>query len=327
MYVEDIADIRALRPWIALSVTMERRAIRLGKLFAGELFVHRERARHAAALLHAIAEDYFRQRPSFDRDLVWTVSEFEETQRCEIAGAALFIAFAEGRAKDDDLVETVTTSLLDQLALIHRHGQAMSNTNLELGLERELQRGLADSPAGSGPQAAPTISAKRSAPADTERPGDKPIGTPADAPRSRGFALLNAAALKGRLNICARGAPPFVIEVADARLSRDRSYRRTLKLERQVDGLRWHSLAFSVHGAPLTPPDAANDEGSGQRFFSGKVDARMFAKLLPHFVDRSFCIFELHEFIDPLAVPGKGSTYEMNSFEFIRKADTGLFAE
>jgi len=59
MYVEDIADIRALRPWVALSVTMERHAIRLGKLFAGELFVHRERARHAAALLQTVAEAYF----------------------------------------------------------------------------------------------------------------------------------------------------------------------------------------------------------------------------------------------------------------------------
>ena len=32
MYVDDIADMRSLRPWVALSVTMERRAIRLGKL-------------------------------------------------------------------------------------------------------------------------------------------------------------------------------------------------------------------------------------------------------------------------------------------------------
>jgi hypothetical protein len=82
-----------------------------------------------------------------------------------------------------------------------------------------------------------------------------------------------------------------------------------------------------VHGAPLDSPETANDEGSGQRFFNGKVDASMFAKLLPHFVDRSVCIFELHEFVDPLAVPRKGSTYEMSSFEFVRKADAGLFAE
>jgi hypothetical protein len=81
-----------------------------------------------------------------------------------------------------------------------------------------------------------------------------------------------------------------------------------------------------VHGAALARPDAANDEGSGKRFFSGKVDARIFLKLLPHFVDRSACVFELHEFVDPLAIPGKGSTYEMSSFEFVRKADLGLFA-
>ena len=66
MYVDDIAEMRALRPWVALSVTMERRAIRLGKFFAGELFIHRERARHAAALLQAIAEEYFRERPSVE---------------------------------------------------------------------------------------------------------------------------------------------------------------------------------------------------------------------------------------------------------------------
>ena len=66
MYVDDIADMRALRPWVALSVTMERRAIRLGKLFAGELFIHRERVRHAAALLQVIAAEYFRERPSLD---------------------------------------------------------------------------------------------------------------------------------------------------------------------------------------------------------------------------------------------------------------------
>ena len=100
MYVEDIADMRALRPWVALSVTMERRAFRLGKLFAGELFIHRERARHAAALLQAIAEEYFLERPSLDRNLVWAVSEFEETEHCEVAGAALFVAFAEGCAED-----------------------------------------------------------------------------------------------------------------------------------------------------------------------------------------------------------------------------------
>src|SRR5438093_2304933 len=118
MYVDDIADMRPLRPWVALSVTMQRRAIRLGKLLAGELFLHRERVRHAVALLQVITEAYFRERPSLARDLVWAVSEFEETERCEVAGAAVFIAFAEGRAKNDDLVKTVTASLLDQLALI-----------------------------------------------------------------------------------------------------------------------------------------------------------------------------------------------------------------
>jgi len=57
------------------------------------------------------------------------------------------------------------------------------------------------------------------------------------------------------------------------------------------------------------------------------VHAKIFLKLLPHFVDRSVCVFELHEFVDPLGLPGKGSTYEMNSFEFVRKPHSGLFAE
>jgi hypothetical protein len=135
------------------------------------------------------------------------------------------------------------------------------------------------------------------------------------------------AAVKGRVNICPYGAAPFVIEVPDTNVSRSRSYRGTLKVEGHVDGLRWHNLAFSVHGAQLARPDAANDEGSGKRFFSGNLDARIFLKLLPHFVDRSTCVFELHEFVDPLTMPGKGSTYEMSAFEFVRKADTGLFAE
>ena len=140
MYVDDIAELRALKPWVALSITMERRAIRLGKLFAGELFIHRERARHAAALLQAIAEEYFRE-PSLDRDLVWAVSEFEETERCEVAGAALFVAFAEGHAKDGDLVQTVTNALLDQLALIYQHAiETMPNASLQLPFEQESQR-------------------------------------------------------------------------------------------------------------------------------------------------------------------------------------------
>jgi hypothetical protein len=52
---------------------------------------------------------------------------------------------------------------------------------------------------------------------------------------------------------------------------------------------------------------------------------KIFLKLLPHFIDRSICVFELHEFVDPLGPPGKGSTYEMSSFEFVRMPDTGLF--
>ncbi len=118
-----------------------------------------------------------------------------------------------------------------------------------------------------------------------------------------------------------------MIEIPDAHVSRSRSYRATLKVEGHVDGLRWHNLAFSVHGELLARPEAASDEGSGKRFFSGKVDAKIFLKLLPHFVERSICVFELHEFVDPLAIPGKGSSYEMCAFEFVRKADAGLFAE
>jgi hypothetical protein len=328
MYVEDIADMRALRPWVALSVTMERRAIRLGKLFAGELFIHRERARHAAALLEVIAEEYFRKRPSLDRKLVWAVSEFEETERCEVACAALFVAFAEGHAKDDELVKTLPASLVDQLALMREHAEAMSNANLRLPFAQESGGGLAaDSHPNAELHTTPGMSDKCPTNTGAALPQAGPIDAAADGPRSRGFALLNAAAVRGRLNICARGAPPFVIEMPDANVSRSRSYCGTLKVEGHVDGLRWHNLAFSVHGAPLARPDTANDEGSGKRFFSGKVDAKIFLKLLPHFVERSICVFELHEFVDPLGIPGKGSTYEMSSFEFVRKPDTGLFAE
>src|ERR1700686_5582601 len=143
MYVDDIADMRALRPWVALSVTIERRAIRLGKLLAGELFIHRERVRHAAALLQVIADEYFREQPSLTRDLVWVVSEFEEMERCEVAGAAVFVAFAEGHAKDDDLVRTVTSSLLEQLALICRHAiEAMPHARQQLPFGQEPQRRL-----------------------------------------------------------------------------------------------------------------------------------------------------------------------------------------
>ena len=318
MYVDDIADMRALRPWVALSVTMERRAIRLGKLFAGELFIHRERARHAAALLQVIAEEYFRERPSLDRDLVWAVSEFEETERCEVAGAAVFVAFAQGHAKDDELMQTVTNSLLDQLALIYQHAiEAMPNSSLQLPFE----------PSNTNPHATTTIPGRSTATTDTSQSAAGNNDAAADDPRDRGLALLNAAAVKGRVNICPRGAAPFVIEVPDAHASRSRSYRGTLKVEGHVDGLRWHNLAFSVHGAPIANLDKSDDQNSGKRFFSGKVDARIFLKLLPHFVDRSVCLFELHEFVDPLSMPGKGSTYEMSSFEFVRNADTGLFAE
>jgi hypothetical protein len=100
-----------------------------------------------------------------------------------------------------------------------------------------------------------------------------------------------------------------------------------VRVEGHVDGLRWHNLSFSVHGTPLVDGDAANDENSGKRFFSGKVDASIFGKLLPHFVDRSTCVFELREFVDPLQERGKGSVYEMGTFEFVRKVDPGLFSD
>jgi hypothetical protein len=328
MYVDDIADMRTLRPWVALSVTMERRAIRLGKLLAGELFIHRERVRHAAALLRVIADEYFREQPSLTRDLVWAVSEFEETERCEVAGAAVFVAFAEGRAKNEDLVKTLTSSLLDQLALICQHAiEAMPNASLQLPFEQESQRRLADAHPNTGLHTTPTMSNHCSATTGADRPEVGTIDAAANDPRDRGLALLHAAAVKGRVNVCPRGAAPFVIEVPDANVSRSRSYRGTLKVEGQVDGLRWHSLAFSVHGAPLPNPGGSDDLNSGKRFFSGKVDARIFLKLLAHFIDRSVCVFELHEFVDPLGIPGKGSTYEMSSFEFVRKPDTGLFVE
>jgi hypothetical protein len=81
-----------------------------------------------------------------DRNLVWAISEFEETERCEVAGAAPFLAFAEGCAKDDDVVKMLPASLLDQLALIHQHAGAMSNANLRLPFPQESGGGLAADP-------------------------------------------------------------------------------------------------------------------------------------------------------------------------------------
>ena len=228
-------------------------------------------------MLQAIAEEYFRERPSLDRNLVWAVSEFEETEHCEVAGAALFVAFAEGCAKDDDLVKTVTASLLDQLALIHQHADAMSSANLRLRFQQESGHGLA-ADAHPNTDLHTTLAMSDKCPTNTgaDRPQTGPIDAAAEGPRSRGFALLNAAAVKGRLNICARGAPPFVIEIPDANLSRSRSYRGTLKVEGLVDGLRWHNLAFSVHGAPfvvltqqmMRVPASASSAGRWTRGFS-----------------------------------------------------------
>jgi len=142
---------------MALSVPMERRAIRLGKLLAGELFLHRERVRHAVGLLRVIGDEYFRERPDVDRDLVWAVSEFEETERCEVAGAAVFIAFAQDRAKDDNLERTVTNALLDQLALIYEHGvDALPNANLHLPFARTTHGVPAGSHSRSGADDAAT---------------------------------------------------------------------------------------------------------------------------------------------------------------------------
>jgi hypothetical protein len=259
---------------------------------------------------------------------VWAVSEFEELEHCEVAGAAVFVAFAEGHARDDSLVQTVTNSLLDQLALIYQHAiEAMPNASLQLPFERESQRGLAGSHPRTEPHRLAQMLDESSRAAGADRPEVGTIDATADDPRDRGLALLHAVAVKGRVNVCPRGAPPFAIEVPDANVSRSRSYRGTLKVEGHVDGLRWHNLAFSVHGAPLPNPGGSDDLNSGKRFFSGKVDARIFLKLLPHFIDRSICVFESHEFVDPLGIPGKGSTYEMRSFEFVRKPDTGLFVE
>ena len=85
--------------------------------------------------------------------MVWAVSEFEETERCEVAGAAVFVAFAEGHAKDDDLVQTVTNSLLDQLALIYQHAiETMPNASLQLPFEQESRSGPADAEPNTDPQ-------------------------------------------------------------------------------------------------------------------------------------------------------------------------------
>jgi hypothetical protein len=77
----------------------------------------------------------------------------------EVAGAAVFVAFAEGCAKDDDLVTTVTTSLLDQLAVICQHAiEAMPNASLQLPFEQDSQRGLADAHQNTGLHTMPTMS-------------------------------------------------------------------------------------------------------------------------------------------------------------------------
>src|SRR6266849_5720998 len=199
MHLDDIADMRALRPWVALSVTMERRAIRLGKLLAGELFIHRERVRHAAALLQVIAEEYFRERPSLTRDLVWAVSEFEELEHCEVAGAAVFVAFAEGHARDDSLVQTVTNSLLDQLALIYQHAiEAMPSASLQLPFEQESQRGPADSHPNTDSQRSAQMLAESSGTPGASRAELGTVNAAADDRLDRGLALLKAAAVKGR---------------------------------------------------------------------------------------------------------------------------------
>ena len=151
-----------------------------------------------------------------------------------------------------DLVKTVTNSLLDQLALIHQNAiEAMPNASLRLPFEQESQRGLGGCPSEHRiSTATPAMSDKCSATQARIVP-DRANRRGRRRSSNRGFALLNAAAVKGRVNVCPRGAPPFVIEVPDANVSRSRSYRGTLKVEGHVDGLRWHNLAFSVHGAPL----------------------------------------------------------------------------
>ena len=59
---------------------------------------------HAAALLPDHCRRVF---PEAGRAwiviLVWAVGGLEESEHCEVAGAALFVAFAEGCANDDDL--------------------------------------------------------------------------------------------------------------------------------------------------------------------------------------------------------------------------------
>jgi hypothetical protein len=326
VYVDDIADIRALRPSVALSITIERRAIRLGNLLAGELFIQREKVRHAVALLQVIAENHFRGRPHLDHDLAWTVSEFEETERCEVAGAAVFVAFASGRAKDDGLIKTVTGALLDELALIYQHAiETMPNSSLQ------LQFAEPSSPAGPGLRVNPdtTGSTKESGfeIADLAQPGNETNDTASTERRHRGLGLLQAAAINGQVKVCPRGAAPFVIELPGGNAFRNRSYRGTVRVEGHVDGLRWHNLSFSVHGVPLPATEGSDNDASGKRFFNGKVDAKTFLMLLPRLVDRSICVFVLHEFVDPVGGPGKGSSFELRSFEFVRKPDFGLFAE
>jgi len=328
VYVDDIADIRALRPSVALSITIERRAIRLGNLLAGELFIQREKVRHAVALLQVVAENHFRGRPHLDHDLAWTVSEFEETQRCEVAGAAVFVAFASGRAKDDGLIKTVTGALVDELALIHQHAiETVPNSSLQLQLADPSPSMAARPSLGVNPDTTAGAKERGSEIADSAQPGRETNDTASTERRHRGLGLLQAAAINGQVRICPRGAAPFVIELPGGNVSRNRSYRGSVRVEGHVDGLRWHNLSFSVHGVPLPAAEGSGNEGSGKRFFNGKVDAKTFLTLLPRLVDRSICLFVLHEFVDPVGGPGKGSSFELSSFEFVRKPDFGLFAE
>jgi hypothetical protein len=105
------------------------------------------------------------------------------------------------REKDDDLVKTVTASLLDQLALFHQHAGAMSSANLRLPFQQESGRGLAaDSYPDSDLHTTLAMTDKFSRNTDADRSQARTIDAAADGPRSRGFALLNAAAVRGRLS-------------------------------------------------------------------------------------------------------------------------------
>lgn len=298
MKADDIADLRPLNPCPALRLPTERRVVRLNKMVAGDIGLPRERVRCALSLLTYLGNGYFEENPELNHDLRWIACAYEQTDRCERAGSALFIAYANGRAMSETLKKKVAIGLVDQVAAIYQHAlETFPGATLPLPL---------------GPAAARNAAGIDGATVHDER--------------DRGVALLISAALHGTLTVWPYGEKPWNIDLPNAQAVRGRSFNGSVQVEGNVDGLHWHDLWFSVHGLPVTERTAISDV-SGKRFFPGRVGAEIYHKLLIHFMQRDICLFELYEFVDPALGPGKNSTHEIASFRFLRKADAGLFSE